>query len=221
MEKYKEQTLSYIGAFGITACLLLLLLFVDSVFYSPPEEPSRRGAIKLSSYERAPTQEDSTSVEEVPEVPTLEKMAEVDMTLETPTMEMVAPSMIFDFAPEVAGTIAIAGVPSLSAAAAPAAMSGGAFSLGDVDELPRPIYAPTPAYPSHIKNRTKETLRVRVLLGTDGKVMRVTPVNVKKSQVAFFEEVQATVMRWEFTPCKKGGKAVLCVAEQPFVFSPK
>ncbi len=221
--KIQRQHLHSLGfSFMVTAFLFMLLILVDGILFSPIQEPSRRGSIKLSAYKHKPAQQEESSAEDVPEVAELEKMAKVDMPMETPTMQMAMPTMSFNFTPEVAGTVSVAGVPSVSAAApAPSQASGGALSLGDVDELPRPIYAPPPQYPSTVKKRTKVTVRVRVLLGTNGKVISVNPVNANAEHAVFLDEIRNSVLRWEFTPCKKAGQAVQCVAEQPFVFNPQ
>ncbi len=221
MEKYKRHIVSSLGSLGITAALFLLLLVVGSILYAPLEEPSRRGSVKLSQYTKPTTQEQTVESEDVQEVAELEDMAKVDMTLETPTVQPAMPTMKFDFAPEVAGTVAVAGVPSVSTASAPKMASGGAFSLGDVDELPRPIYAPPPEYPSQVKKKMKVTVRVRIVLGTNGKVVNISPVGMKPEYQPFLKEIHERISLWEFTPCKKAGKAVQCVAEQPFVFTPR
>ncbi len=221
MQHYQRHGLSFMGALGITAFLFLLLLIIDSIRYHPLEEPSRRGSVKLSQHTKSPTQEQNVEAEDMPEVAELEHVAQVDMALETPSVQPTLPSMKFDFAPEVVGTVPVAGVPSVSSSSAPPAMTGGALSLGDVDELPRPIYAPPPGYPSRAKKREKVTVRVRILLGTNGKVVRISPVNMPAEHQVFLQEIQNSVSRWEFTPCKKAGKAVQCIAEQPFVFNPR
>ncbi len=222
MKTMHRHIFSSLGSLSITAFLFLFLLFLGTIFYKPLDEPSRRGAVKLSSYQKTPMQEqDAPTEEKTPEIAELEQVAEVNMLMETPQMNVSMPSMTFDFAPEVAGTVSVAGVPSMAAPSAPKQAAGGALSLGDVDELPRPIFAPQPKYPDHVKKREKVTIRVRVLLGTNGKVLQVSPVRVSSEHALFFEEVKTNMLRWEFTPCKKGGKPVQCVAEQPFNFTPR
>ncbi len=221
MTIYKRNAISLFGAFGITAMLFLLLVLVDSILYSPLEEPARRGSIKLSQHTKAPTQEESKESEEVPEVAELENLEKIEINLETPSVQPAMPNMNFDFAPQIAGTVSISAIPVVGAVNSPQATLGGAFSLGDVDELPRPIYAPPPAYPSKVTGRTKTTVRVRMLLGVNGEVRQISPINMTEEQKPFVDEILKSVSTWEFTPCKKGGQAVQCIAEQPFVFTPR
>ncbi len=234
----RKRIASFAGALGVTAFLFLFLIFLDSIFYKPLEEPARKGSIKLSQLKDAPPQEkQDQSEEKLPEVAELKPMEPVETPMEAPPVEISMPSVPMDFTPHITGTIPLAGMPSMAAptqkqaapsppkvaAQAPkaAAPSGGALTLGEVDELPRPIYAPPPPYPSSVKRRQNVTVRVRVLLGENGRVMRVTPVGVRAEHRPFLEEVRKSVMRWQFSPCKKAGKAVQCVAEQPFVFTPR
>lgn len=125
-----------------------------------------------------------------------------------------------DFSAELAGTVPMSGLPSLAPAGGPAAPSGGAMTLGEVDELPHPLYAPAPLYPAKQKRRGKEQkVFVRIVLHEDGTVKSARPLNRTDQTAPFHDAAVEAVLQWRFYPCKKGGKAVQCVADQPFSFS--
>lgn len=208
------------GALGITA-LLLLFLLAGTSSSSVPDKVMVHGAVRLSSYKEAPVQETETfATQEVMQVQPLEQLAQTEMSLESPQLEMNMPSMEMDFAPELSGTVPVGGVPSLAMAGGLAAPSGGALTLGEVDEQPRALYAPAPLYPSKAKrNGEEQVVNIRILLRKDGTVGKATPLNLNASNELFHEAAIETVLRWRFVPCKKDGEAVQCIADQPFSFS--
>lgn len=190
--------------------------------FAPIEEATLRGAVKLSSFTETPkeTKEEYTTTDAV-EVPTPEVVMEMDIPMEAPPMDVSLESVELDFAPEIAGTAPVGGVPQVAAMPAQpqAAPSGGALSLGQVDEMPRALYAPPPPYPVDAPKKRKVTVKIRILISSDGKVVKATPINPTPEQEKFFRSAIDTVLLWEFTPCMKNGNAVQCFADQPFVFS--
>lgn len=220
MKPFRTYIPAVLGALGITGFLLLFLLAGTSSS-SVPEKALLHGAVKLSSYTEAPVQETETyATQDVMQVQPLEHLAQMEMSLESPQLEMNMPSMEMDFAPELSGTVPVGGVPSLAMAGGVAAPSGGALTLGEVDEQPRPLYAPAPLYPARAKRIGEEkTVNIRILLRKDGTVTKATPLDQDESNGAFHEAAISTVLQWRFVPCKKDGEAVQCVADQPFSFS--
>ncbi|ABB37257.1 TonB family protein [Oleidesulfovibrio alaskensis G20] len=208
------------GGVGVTL-LLLLFLLAGTAPRVVTDEPVVHGAVRLSSFTEAPVRETETyATRDVQQVQPLEKMSEMDVSLDSPQLEMDMPSMEMDFAPELAGTVPLSGVPSVASAGGLSAPSGGAFTLGEVDEQPRPLYAPAPLYPMQEKRLGREcTVVVRILLAEDGTVKQATPVYAEDDTRTFHEAAVETVLRWRFVPCRKDGRAVQCIAEQPFTFS--
>lgn len=209
------------GGLGVTA-LLLLFLLLGTVTQGKPEKPALRGAIRLSSIEEAPVNEEETySTRDVPQVEPLEQTVSMEeVSMEEPRMEMDMPSMDLELAPELAGTLPMSGLASLAEPGALAAPGGGALTLGEVDEQPRPIYAPLPMYPAREKALGKEVkVLVRIKLDRDGRVVEATPLELTDASRPFHEAAVQTVLQWRFVPCKKGNESVQCIADQPFAFS--
>jgi len=209
------------GGLGVTA-LLLAVLLAGTVAHKAPELVPLHGAVSLSSIQdAAQEQEQIYSTKDVPKVQPLEKLATAqDMTLEDPRMDMDASSMDLDLAPELAGTMSVAGVPALAEPGGLAAPGGGALTLGEVDEQPRALYAPPPLYPVQEKARAREyTVHVRILLRKDGTVAEAEPLRRTQENAAFLDAAVQAVMQWRFVPCRKGGEPVQCLADQPFSFT--
>ncbi|MFV0421032.1 energy transducer TonB [Oleidesulfovibrio sp.] len=220
MKKAGTVVLAAFGGIGVTVFLLLFLLAGTSPRRAV-EKPVLHGAVKLSSFRDAPVQEEQTfATQDVQQVQPLEHVAQLEMSMDSPALEMDMPSMEMDFAPEVAGTAPVSGVPSMAAAGGLSSPSGGALTLGEVDEQPRPLYTPAPLYPIKAKRLGTEcTVTLRILLREDGTVGKATPVDPQSGKEAFYEAAKETVMQWRFVPCKVDGKAVQCIADQPFSFS--
>ncbi len=217
------RTTSFTSALVVTFLLFSLLFFVNSVFHTTLDTTDRYGSVRLSQMNDAPTEEKEElfTTDKTIEVPEMEEISEVNLEVETPLLQVAMPSMRFEFAPELAGSVPVGSVPSLADAGAAPMPSGGALTLGEVDELPRPIYAPAPMYPSNVTKKEEKTVIVRIVINADGSVSRATPLQKTAATEPFLDEALQSVLRWTFTPCKKEGRAVQCVAEQPFLFTPR
>jgi len=220
MTRTARNTVSTMGGVGMTL-LLFLFLITGAVFHETPDKRLMHGAVRLSSFEETPAQDEEVySTKDVPQVQRMEEIAAAEMSLEQPKLEMEVASLNMDMAPEFAGSLPMSGMPSLSQAGALSAPSGGAFTLGEVDEQPRALYAPSPLYPSREKAQGKEAkVLVRITLRRDGTVMEALPLGATDATAPFLDAAVSAVLQWRFVPCKKGGEAVQCIADQPFTFT--
>ncbi|WBF66290.1 energy transducer TonB [Desulfovibrio subterraneus] len=221
MSPATRTMLGVTGGTGITSFLLLFLL-TGTFAGDTKESPPHHGAIRLSAFTEEPVQEDATySTKEIPRIQHMEEVAAVaELSMEQPRLEMEMPSLDMDISPVAPGTIPMSGMPSLADAGALSAPGGGALTLGEVDEQPRALYAPSPAYPHRQRANGKErSVIVRITLRRDGSVATAVPLNSTEETAPFLDAAVEAVLRWRFMPCKKGGQAVQCVADQPFAFS--
>lgn len=209
------------GGIVITSFLLLFLL-AGTMEESSDNKVFIQGAVRLSQFKDEPVQEEEVfSTSETPQVKALDKVSPtMETTLDQPSMDLEMPSVDFEIASEMAGTIPMAGLESLAAMSSMGSISGGALTLGEVDEMPRAVYAPQPLYPSAEKalGIEKEVI-VRIRLRKDGSVGRVEPIGQTKETAVFHKAAMDAVLQWRFIPCRKGGKAVVCIADQPVGFS--
>jgi len=208
------------GGLTVTAMLFLFLL-AGTLALGAPERLATHGAIRLSSFQEAPVREEEVySTKDVPQVQDMQDLAAMDSAMEQPNLEMQLPGLDLDFAPELSGTLPMSGLLALSAPAAVTAPSGGALTLGEVDEMPRPIYAPPPLYPAKEKFKGREReVKVRIRLDKEGGVAEAVPVNMSAEDQPFLDAAVQAVRQWRFSPCRKEGKAVQCIADQPFSFT--
>ena len=182
------------------------------------------GAVRLSSLKNLPSQkqEEIFSAQDapLPRVEKLEAMAPTDMAMDMASLDASMAVMEMEFTPHLAGTVPLGGVPAPAVPSPGTAPGGGALTLGEVDEYPRPLYAPAPLYPSSRRELGKTVrIQVRILLGKDGMVKKATPLNATPELAPFFQAARKTLMSWRFSPCTKGNKPVECLANQPFSFS--
>ncbi|HVW20102.1 MAG TPA: TonB family protein [Opitutaceae bacterium] len=130
-----------------------------------------------------------------------------------------------------AGRQAAAGAP---AAAAPGAAAGGGraassrtggqavaadriYQLGELDQLPMPLYQPQPAYPYELKRQGSSGQAViECVVGPDGTLSGVHAVS--SSDPAFADAATAAVRKWRFQPGRKEGQQVGAVLQVPIVF---
>lgn len=215
--------LRYLAGFllGLVVTVVLALVLLLGVS-SRSDQPLERGygAVRLSSLppQQEPIEE-GYSTHEAPALEPLEALESIRVELDIPALETSAISVDIDFTLPLAGTVPLSGLPAAEPAGSLTAPSGGALSLGEVDELPRPIYAPAPRYPSGEKRRGIEMkVLVRIVIGRDGRVLSAEPLNKSVKAEAFHAAAVRAVKRWTFSPCKKGGAPVSCVADQPFTF---
>jgi TonB family protein len=209
----------FLGA-GITA-LLALVLMLGTSSRGEPEKVLNHGAVRISPWTDKPASEDDVyATQDTPRIQQLENLNMSDMAIEMPQFDAHMAGMEMDFATELAGTVPMGGLPSPAPAGGLAGPSGGALSLGEVDELPHPLYAPPPLYPADQKRLGNERkVHVRIVLNEDGTVKSARPLNRTEQTAPFHEAAVEAVLQWRFFPCKKGGKAVRCVADQPFSFT--
>ena len=85
-----------------------------------------------------------------------------------------------------------------------------------VDELPVPVFAPTPAYPAWAREAgVTGRVLLEVLVGRDGRVRRVVIV---KDANGLGGDAQETLLRWVFRPARVNGAAVATWVAVPIVF---
>ena len=81
---------------------------------------------------------------------------------------------------------------------------------------PRAVKWIAPEYPELArKERIQGTVRVRVLVNEQGKVVRIGQI---RGQNIFRDAVRKAVRKWEFASARQGGLAVSAWVMQPFCF---
>lgn len=102
----------------------------------------------------------------------------------------------------------------------PGGSLGSALGLAEVDVpaslLPR---SPMPRYPDVLRSRgLSGGVRIRFVVGTDGRVELGTVQILESSHPAFADAVRATLPRMRFRPAKVGSRAVRQLVEFPIGF---
>jgi len=202
----------------ITA-LLSLIIIVGVSSTTKPEARNKYGAIKLSVLPLEP----SVIADAVYSTATVASMDKFEMVesklspLEAPTQQSELLDLEIDFTQEIAGTVPLGEMP---VSAVGTGFGGGAYALGEVDELPYAIYYPSPVYPQAMRRVGKELkVIVRILLDDNGTVSAVEPINYTAATILFHQSAMTTIKKWRFHPCQKAGRAVSCVADQPITFT--
>jgi len=206
----------------LVSAFLFLFLLAGTMEQSGETVVFTKGSIRLSEFHDRPVQEEEVySATDVPQVKSMDKVnPTMETTLDQPQMDLEMPSVDLDIATEMAGTIPMAGLESMAAMSSMGAISGGGYTLGEVDEMPRALYTPQPLYPSAAKAKgIEKEVTVRIRLRTDGTVAEATPIRQTPETREFHQAAVEAVLQWRFMPCRKGGKAVMCIADQPVEFS--
>jgi protein TonB len=87
--------------------------------------------------------------------------------------------------------------------------SESAFSMGEIDQKPRPIIQGQPLYPSEMRGKKVDgSVTALFVVGTDGKVQ--SPKVAKSSHPAFEQPALDALKQWKFEPGVKGGQRVAC-----------
>jgi len=95
-----------------------------------------------------------------------------------------------------------------------------AFSMADLDQKPRAVYQPAPAYPASLRSRKIDGV-VTVLFVVDSNG-RVTNAKVEKSSdPAFDKPALDAVRKWKFDPAMKEGRKVSAKMRAPIRFDTK
>jgi len=204
----------------VTGCLFSLLVLGTTT--SKVEIMPDYGAVKLSSYKDESSQEEEIyRVSDTP-VPKMEEITDIKMTelqMDIPSPDLKLAGLEMDFAPAIVGTAPLSGMPEMAEAGTLAAPSGGALTLSEVDEKPRALYAPSPIYPSGYRKNKKIKVAVRILINQRGEVERIIPRKVNAELLPYYKAAEEAISLWRFLPCRKRGKPVQCIAEQPVSFT--
>ena len=221
MTRLHKGLIAFPGSVVISSFLFFFLL---AGAMEPSREASvlQEGSIRISKFPDEPVRKEEVfTTSEVPQVESMDAIdTPMDTALDQPEMDLDMPSLDLDIAAEMAGTVPVAGLESLSGLNAMGAPSGGALTLGQVDEMPRALYTPQPLYPSSERAKGEEReVTVRIWMRKDGSVSRALPMNETPETAPFHKAAIQAVLQWRFMPAKKEGKAVPCVADQPISFS--
>jgi protein TonB len=97
--------------------------------------------------------------------------------------------------------------------------SESAFSMGEIDQKPRPIFQTAPVYPSEMRGKSLEgVVTVIFVVDSGGKVSG--PRVEKSSHPEFDKPALDAVKQWKFEPAVKGGQRVACKMRVPIRFQP-
>lgn len=92
-----------------------------------------------------------------------------------------------------------------------------AFSLGEIDQKPRPVFQSSPLPPSEMRGKKVEGV-VTVIFVVDATGKVTEPRVEKSSNPAYDKPALQAIKQWKFEPAVRGGKRVPCKARQTFRF---
>lgn len=156
---------------------------------------------------RTPPPPEEQTPEEEPEPPKPPEIPPL-MSLQTrppdiAKMDMSVPDLNFEINPQLAGGLAVAAPPSVSAAP-----MRNTFGMEEVDQIPTPLTQIKPVYPYRAKRmRLEGKVDVRFLVREDGSVSNIEILGSTPSGV-FDDSVRKALSAWRFTPGKKSGASV-------------
>lgn len=91
------------------------------------------------------------------------------------------------------------------------------FDLKELDAVPTPVFQPAPVFPASLKREISQaTVVVEFIVGAKGKVLEAYVVEA--TYRGFEDAAIAGVMRWQFRPGMKGGRAVNTRMRVPLMF---
>lgn len=198
-----------VGAAGMTACVFFLLPLIQSIAAteiagSPP--PSKVGFV-LPPPPPAPENEPPPEEEAEPEPPQLVE--------DTPLLDLSQLELALN---PGFGMGSGAGYDlSLNKLTAAAASSmDELFSLGELDQQPRPVYQPGPSITDLLRRKAPGTVYVVFVVDKRGKVKDAT---VQSSSDPIFENpAMAAVRKWRFEPGQRKGEPVSFRMRVPITF---
>ncbi len=197
------------GAAVFTAALFLLLPYVHLVAPAPPP------AFDLVEIRRVPLPDPPPLPVPAREDPAagFAEMPRPSLTPPAPPLVPLTPVLDFDFWPgEIGGDFALA------FAVETGGVSGGAFDLNDVDNVPQAIVQMRPFYPAHARRRRIEgEVVVLFVVTVQGRTEKVQVLSSVPGEVFTAAAVRA-VERWRFTPALRGGEAVPVYVRQTIRF---
>lgn len=97
--------------------------------------------------------------------------------------------------------------------------AGTAFSMGEIDQKPRPIYQAQPAYPSELRGRKLEGV-VTVLFVVDPSGKVASPKVERSTNPAFEKPALDALKQWKFEPGVRAGQRVGCKTRVSIRFQP-
>ena len=96
----------------------------------------------------------------------------------------------------------------------------GAFSMAEIDQVPRVVFQHAPDYPAALRGKKLEGLVTLVfVVDPTGKVSN--PRVEKSTHPAFERPALDALRQWKFEPGVKGGERVNCKMRVPIRFQPK
>jgi len=96
----------------------------------------------------------------------------------------------------------------------------GAFSLAEIDQKPRGVHQPDPAYPREMRGRKVEGV-VTVIFVVDATGRVIDPRAEKSTHPPFERPAIDAVRSWKFEPAVRGGKRVACKMRVSVRFPPR
>ena len=202
------------AAGGMLATLLLLLVgFLSTAFDRPPEldRMTVRG-VSVALPTETPIQES------IPQKATLQEavVPRIAVTQQPMTRLEVAPIHIsYAINPNISVGLQVPAPPAFEALPD----TSGVFSAGELDMQPHLVFSPLPNYPAQARRMRQEgTVRVRLVLDTEGRVLRSRVLPGKDAEL-FTQATLDAVRKWRFKPGERGGRPVLCEVEVPVVFT--
>lgn len=229
-----DERLTWSAAGVLTAVTLLHAAGIGRLFVAPPAIPDDAvppPPVFQVSLERLPPPrlprelverptEPSTATDSVKQRPRMTRP--VPILVDTPTTDPVPPDT--QVKPYEIGDELLPGEPGPPS---PDGVPGGEAEpgapAGPVEETPvfwkmKPIETRPPVYPPRcLRMGIEGTVRVRVLVGEDGRVQEVT-VGKSSGEAALDESAMDAVRQWRFEPAKRDGVPVRAWAVVPIEF---
>ncbi len=196
-----------VGGLFLTLAYFLVLPFLQTIGHGPDEQLQVRS---IGLVEEPPPPPPQMVQEEEPEEQKKPELDPPSEPLDLSQIELALNPGSGDWS----GDFAV----NLDRNLAEAGKKDAVFSMDELDQKPRAVYQPAPAYPPELQKKGVEgTVYVIFIIDRNG---RVTNAKVQKSTHQGFERPALTaVKKWKFDPGKRGGEPVPFRMRIPIMFS--
>lgn len=199
-----------VGSIAMTCVFFLVLPLIQAIADRPIADTqlTRVDTAELEAPD-APPEPELEEEEPEPEEPPPE-LAEETQPLDLAQLEAALNASGFgdgfmsaDFAPDLTNTLVGGGAEQL-------------FSMGELDQQPRVLMRPAPAFPAKLKKRAPATVKVKFIVDAKGRVQ--SPKVATTTDPAFDRAALDCVKQWKFEPATHKGEPVSYPMLVPITF---
>ncbi|HRU94878.1 MAG TPA: energy transducer TonB [Anaerolineae bacterium] len=199
----------------LTIALFLVLPVLENI-----GRPEKRADLTLTTVDAVEPPPPPPTVEEQKPEPPPEEAPPPELTETAPPLDLsqlelaLNPGLGEGLGGDFAVKLSVAGADGSSGMQS----SDEIFALADLDQAPRVVFQPAPAYPPEMKKKKIQgTVYVMFIVDKNGRVK--DPRIQKSDNPAFDAPALNAVKRWRFDPGKVGGEAVQFRMRVPITFA--